>query len=198
MVMGNDLLKISRALDFSARKHVHQRRKGELAEPYVNHVTDVARILAEATDGNDATLIIAGLLHDTIEDQNVTHEELTSMFGREVGDLVLEVTDDMRIPKPERKLLQVANAPRKSARAKMLRIADKTSNLNSVLTSAPKHWDYARRREYFEWAKRVVDGCRGVNRYLEDLFDATYEKRLLVPDTTISESPRILQFARAI
>ncbi|MBI3479346.1 MAG: HD domain-containing protein, partial [Nitrosomonadales bacterium] len=148
-----DIVRVAKALDFAARKHVHQRRKGELAEPYVNHVTDVARILAEATDGNDPTLVIAGLLHDTIEDQDVSHEELAGLFGREVADLVLEVTDDMSLPKPQRKLLQVANAPHKSARAKMLRIADKISNLNSILTSTPKHWSYTRRMQYFEWAK---------------------------------------------
>ena len=175
--MHQDILKISRALDFGAKKHIHQRRKGELAEPYINHLTDVARMLAEATDGRDTTLIIAGLLHDTIEDQNVRHEELIHAFSQEVADLVLEVTDDMTIAKPERKLLQVAYAPFKSPRAKMLRIADKTSNLNSVLTSAPAHWDLARRREYFEWAKRVIDGCRGVNAHLEALFDEAYAKR---------------------
>jgi (p)ppGpp synthase/HD superfamily hydrolase len=134
-------------------------------------------MLAEATEGRDTTLIIAGLLHDTIEDQHVRHEELNQLFSKEIGDLVLEVTDDMSIPKPQRKLLQVENAPHKSPRAKMLRIADKTSNLNSVLTSAPTHWDLERRREYFEWAKRVVDGCRGVNACLEAMFDAVYEKR---------------------
>lgn len=178
--MHHDILKISRAIDFAAKKHVHQRRKGELAEPYINHLTDVARMLAEATEGRDTTLIVAGLLHDTIEDQNVQHEELAQTFSREVADLVLEVTDDMTIAKPERKLLQVAYAPFKSQRAKMLRIADKTSNLNSVLTSAPVHWDLARRREYFEWAKRVVDGCRGVSPHLEALFDEAYAKRTLI------------------
>ncbi len=137
----------------------------------------MAHLLALATDGQDATLIIAGLLHDTIEDQAVSHEELLNLFGREMADIVREVTDDMTIDKPQRKLLQVANAPLKSPRAKMLRIADKTSNLNSVLNSAPAHWDFDRKREYFEWAKKVVDGCRGVNAPLEALFDAAYHRR---------------------
>jgi guanosine-3',5'-bis(diphosphate) 3'-pyrophosphohydrolase len=185
--MCKDILKISIALDFAAKTHIHQRRKGELAEPYVNHLTDVARMLAEATEGHDTTLIIAGLLHDTIEDHNVSQEELTRLFSREVTDLVLEVTDDMTIPKPQRKLLQVANAPLKSPRAKMLRIADKTSNLNSVLTSAPPYWSIERRREYFEWAKRVVDGCRGVNAHLEVLFDAAYQKRSLIQPLSTAE-----------
>lgn len=179
--MHKDIVAIAKAVDFAARSHVNQRRKGQSAEPYVNHVTDVARMLAETTDGKDTTLIIAGLLHDTIEDTQVTHDELASQFSQDVADLVVEVTDNMKLPKPERKLLQVAAAPFKSPRAKMLRIADKTSNLYSLLTSPPPHWDYERRREYFEWAKRVVDGCRGHNSRLEALFDAAYERRFQVP-----------------
>src|SRR5262249_11951927 len=93
-VKENPVLLFARALDFAARKHAHQRRKGELAEPYVNHLSDVARLLAEATNGEDATLVVAGLLHDTLEDTETTFDELGKEFGREVADLVAEVTDD--------------------------------------------------------------------------------------------------------
>src|SRR5262245_65320285 len=93
-VKENSILLFARALDFAARKHVHQRRKGELAEPYVNHLSDVARLLAEATDGGDIELVLAGLLHDTIEDTDTTMAELTKEFGPEVAGLVSEVTDD--------------------------------------------------------------------------------------------------------
>jgi (p)ppGpp synthase/HD superfamily hydrolase len=63
----NPVLLFARALDFAARKHVHQRRKGELAEPYVNHLSDVARLLARG-DRARTLRSSAGLLHDTIED----------------------------------------------------------------------------------------------------------------------------------
>lgn len=125
--MKEDILLIARALDFAARKHVRQRRKGIDQEPYVNHLAEVARLLAEATDGDDANLVAAGLLHDTIEDQGVKHEELAEAFGRDVADLVMEVTDDKSLEKDERKRLQVEHAPHKTARAKMLKIADKTA-----------------------------------------------------------------------
>lgn len=175
--MGHDIVRMAEALDFAATKHVHQRRKGELSEPYVNHVIEVARLIAVATEGNDPNLVIAALLHDTMEDQGVGYEELCERFGDDVANLVREVTDDMSIPKPERKLLQQRNASLQSPRAKMLRIADKTSNLHSLLNSPPKHWDMARKREYFEWARRVIDGCRGVNAKLEAVFDAAYQQR---------------------
>jgi len=173
--MNEDTLLIARALDFAARKHVDQRRKGEAEEPYINHVAEVASLLAEATGGEDAVLVAAGLLHDTIEDVGVTHAELARAFGLEVADLVQEVTDDKSLPKQERKRLQVEHAPHKSGRARQLKIADKTSNLRAIRNSPPKDWDENRKREYFDWAKQVVDGCRGVNARLEAAFDEAWK-----------------------
>ncbi len=167
----NPVLLFARALDFAARKHVHQRRKGELAEPYVNHLADVARLLTEATKGEDITVVIAGLLHDTIEDTETTFAELAKEFGPEVAELVAEVTDDTSLPRAERKRLQVEQAPRKSQRARMIKLADKTSNLHSMITSPPKDWSLERRRDYIDWAEKVAAGCRGVNAYLEQEFD---------------------------
>jgi len=179
-VKENHVLQFARALDFAARKHAHQRRKGELAEPYINHLSDVARRLAEGTNGEDATLVIAGLLHDTLEDTDTSLAELAKEFGREVAELVAEVSDDKTRPKAERKRLQVAEAPKKSLRAKMIKLADKTSNLNSLLVSPPKDWSIGRKRDYFKWAHQVVDGCRGVNFPLEEEFDRTYERGMQI------------------
>lgn len=172
--MSNDIVRIARAVDFAARQHVGQRRKGEAAEPYFNHLSEVARLLAEATDGKDPDLVIAGLLHDTIEDQGVTPEEIAAEFGEQVASIVTEVTDDKGLDKAERKRLQVVKAPDKSPQAKALKIADKTANLRAILESPPAHWDIERKRTYFDWAKAVVDGCRGVNLKLEQAFDEAY------------------------
>jgi (p)ppGpp synthase/HD superfamily hydrolase len=172
----NPVLLFARALDFAARKHVHQRRKGELAEPYVNHLSDVARLLAEATKGEDIAVVIAGLLHDTIEDTETTFAELAKEFGPEVAELVSEVTDDKTLPKAERKRLQEETASQKSARARMIKLADKTSNLHSMIASPPKDWSSQRKREYIEWAGRVVEGCRGVSPYLEREFERARQR----------------------
>ena len=167
---SNPLADLARAFDFAARRHVHQRRKGEAAEPYINHLAEVAALLAEATCGDDPVLLIASLLHDTIEDQDVTRAEIATAFGEEVASLVVEVTDDKSLPKIERKRLQVENAPRKTARAKLLKLADKTSNLRAI-ANCPPLWPLERQREYVAWAERVVAGCRGVNPHLERAFD---------------------------
>jgi len=172
--MGSDIVAVARALDFAARKHSDQRRKGQAKEPYVNHLAEVARLVAEATEGRDTVAVLAALLHDTIEDTATTREELEREFGPEVAAVVAEVTDDKSLPKAERKRLQVETAPHKSTRAKLIKIADKTSNLRTIAASPPTDWELKRQREYFEWATRVVDGCRGVNASLERVFDEAH------------------------
>jgi len=174
--MNNDVIRISRALDFAARKHVSQRRKGLAQEPYINHLAEVALLLAEATEGKDADLVIAGLLHDCIEDQGVRAADLVALFGEDVAALVQAVTDDKSLPKTERKQLQIDHTPHKPDRAKMLKIADKTANLRALAVSPPGDWEPERKRQYFEWAKNVVAGCRGVNGFLEEKFDEAYRK----------------------
>ena len=178
--MTSDVLTFARALDFAANRHVTQKRKGEAQEPYINHLADVTRLLAEATGGEDITLVLGGLLHDTIEDTDTSHDELVIEFGRDVANLVAEVSDDKLLDSAERKRLQIEKAPTKSERAKMLKIADKTSNLHSINESPPLDWSLRRQSDYFEWAKAVVDGCRGVNDYLEKEFDRAYERGTVI------------------
>src|SRR5882672_10834679 len=141
--MTHDLVLLARAADYAARQHIAQRRKGERAEPYVNHLTEVAALLAAASDGSDDVLVMGGLLHDTLEDTDATYEDLVQRFGPEVAALVAEVTDDKSLPKEERKRLQIDKTPGKSRRAKLLKLADKTSNLRSLATSPPKGWPRA-------------------------------------------------------
>ena len=174
--MSEDIVLVARALDFAARKHQGQRRKGELAEPYVNHLAEVARLGAEATGGRDAVAVAAALLHDTVEDTKTTPEELEAEFGPEIAGIVAEVTDDKSKDKQVRKQLQIETAPSKSDRAKIVKIADKTSNLNSLVSSPPADWPATRRREYVIWASQVVLGCRGVNAQIEARFDEAYAR----------------------
>jgi guanosine-3',5'-bis(diphosphate) 3'-pyrophosphohydrolase len=161
---------ITNACDFAARRHVNQRRKGDAGEPYINHLAEVAELLARATDG-DAVLVAAAYLHDTLEDTATTYEELDELFGPQIAALVAEVTDDKSLPKAERKRLQIAKAPGKSERARLLKVADKTSNLRALVSSPPSGWDRARVADYIDWAEKVVAGCRGLNASLEQAFD---------------------------
>ena len=172
-----DLAKTLRAAVFAARVHAGHRRKGAAAEPYVNHVLEVAEILA--AHAAPPAAIVAALLHDTVEDSDQDPEPCTlahieAAFGAEVAGIVTEVSDDKSLPKEVRKGLQVRNAPKKSDAAKQLKLADKISNLRAITASPPKGWDHARRLEYVGWAGRVAAGARGANPALDALFDATY------------------------
>jgi (p)ppGpp synthase/HD superfamily hydrolase len=172
--MGNDLVLLARAADYAARQHGAQCRKGCKAEPYVNHLIEVATLLAETTGGDDVVLLMGGLLHDTLEDTDATYEDLVERFGQEVAMLVAEVTDDKSLPKEERKRLQVETTARKSRRAKLLKIADKASNLRGLVRSPPSGWTDQRLRDYVVWAELVVRSCRGLNVPLEAAFDTAY------------------------
>ena len=161
---------------FAAEKHAGQRRKGDAAEPYVNHLIEVAALVAMALPEPDTNVVIAALLHDSIEDAGVTAEDLALRFGADVADLVSEVTDDKSLPKQERKRLQVENAPKKTPRAQMIKLADKISNLRSMLSSPPANWDFERKKEYFTWARRVVDGLTAPDPMLKAEFERTVSK----------------------
>ncbi len=164
-------LMVLKAADAAARWHVHQRRKGPAQEPYINHLVEVAMLVADATGGSDTNLVIAALLHDSIEDCEVPQELIAKTFGDDVASLVQEVTDDKSLPKEVRKRKQVEATRKKSPRAKILKLADKTSNLRAVAASHPANWSVKRRKEYVDWAREVVQGLRGVNQKLEDQFD---------------------------
>lgn len=167
----DDVALVTRAADFAARRHAAQQRKGSVREPYVNHLAEVASLLAETAREPDATLVAAGWLHDSLEDTRTDRAELERLFGPAVADLVAEVTDDKSLPKAERKRRQVETAPRKSAGAKAIKVADKTSNLRSLAVSPPEGWERQRIADYVAWAEEVVAGCRGTNAALESLFD---------------------------
>jgi guanosine-3',5'-bis(diphosphate) 3'-pyrophosphohydrolase len=160
---------------FAAEKHAKQRRKGAAAEPYINHLLEVAQLVADAIREPDTNLLIAALLHDTIEDVGVTGEELVQRFGNDVATLVVEVTDDKSLPKEEPKRLQIAHASKISARAQTIKLADKISNLRSILSSPPADWSFERRKEYFTWAKQVVDGFTAPNPALKEEFENTIQ-----------------------
>jgi (p)ppGpp synthase/HD superfamily hydrolase len=159
------------AAQFAAERHAFQRRKGSAAEPYVNHVIEVAHLVSMALNEPDANVIIAALLHDTIEDTATTREELEQRFGDDVAALVIELTDNKSLPKQERKRLQIESAPSKSERAQLIKLADKISNLRSLRISPPADWDAQRKREYINWARQVVNGLSAPNALLKAEFE---------------------------
>jgi guanosine-3',5'-bis(diphosphate) 3'-pyrophosphohydrolase len=164
---------VSEAAELAARRHNGMARKGRGNEPYINHLAEVANLLSVATDGADAELIAAGWLHDTIEDTETTHEELAQKFSERVAALVVECTDDMSLPKAERRRLQVVNASHKSPSARLIKIADKISNIGARIHPDPSAEERDDLFDYTNWAEQVVAGCRGGNAWLDEAFDKT-------------------------
>jgi (p)ppGpp synthase/HD superfamily hydrolase len=190
--LRSDLALVSRAADYAARRHVNQRRKGANQEPYVNHLAEVAHLLATTAEEPNPQLLAAAWLHDTLEDTCPTKEdyertkvEIEKQFGPAILRLVLEVTDDKALPKEVRKRLQVETTAGKSREARLLKLADKASNLFAIAVSPPASWDTARIAAYIKWTEDVVASCRGLNVELEGTFDmaaAAARARILAVD----------------
>jgi len=162
-----------RAASFAAMKHREQKRRDSCKTPYINHPLEVAALLADVGKVDDAELLTAALLHDTVEDTDTTIEEIEAEFGAGVRQIVAEVTDDKNLPKQRRKELQVEHSPHISDRAKQVKLADKICNIRSIDMQAPSSWDTARKLQYLDWSVAVIAGCRGCNQPLEQLFDQT-------------------------
>jgi len=168
---------VFKALAFAAKKHRDQRRKDPAASPYINHPIALAEVLSCEADIIDIEIICSALLHDTVEDTETTQEELEQVFGQRISQIVMEVTDDFNLPKADRKRLQIEHAAHISDQAKRVKLADKICNLRDVADCPPPEWSLQRRRDYFDWAKQVIDQLRGVNQKLEAIFDEAYAKR---------------------
>ena len=162
------------AIAFAAERHRAQRRKDEEASPYINHPIALATLLAGSAGVEDVAVLQAAVLHDTIEDTDTTAEELRARFGPEVAAIVMAVTDDPSLDKARRKELQVERAAQASREVALVKWADKICNLRDMSSAPPAGWSIERRREYFHWAKRVVDRLPQVSPALRAAFDAAY------------------------
>ena len=162
--------RLFQALDFAAEKHRAQRRKCGESVPYINHPIHVARLIAEVGGVEDEDVLMAAVLHDTLEDTATTREELEAAFGPFVLGLVEEVTDDKSLPKAERKRLQIAHAGELTREATLIKLADKIANVGDLSHAPPADWSPERIREYIEWAEQVVRNCKQVNAALETRF----------------------------
>lgn len=123
--------KIILALEFSARAHKDQFRKDELKTPYFSHPAGIGLILAQT--GCREEVVMAGILHDVIEDTEFTYEDIVESFGKEVADLVRWVSipeETKGIAGKESYLKNLANAP---AEARLISAADMLYNRADML-----------------------------------------------------------------
>ncbi|MEL6767697.1 MAG: HD domain-containing protein [Pseudomonadota bacterium] len=164
---------LSRALRFAAEAHANQRRKGAAQEPYINHLIEVMDLVACATGGDDVELLQAALLHDVVEDTPTTPKALADSFGPRVATMVHANSDDMSLPKEERKRARLAAMATKSREARLVKIADVTSNLRAVACSPPAGWTPERRLSYLADCRALVAAATGTDAALEQCFAET-------------------------
>ena len=134
-IFGEDAAaRVAEAYKFAEKAHADQKRSS--GEPYSIHPLSVAKILTDL--GMDVDTIIAGLLHDTIEDTGVTKEELEERFGREVAGMVDGVTKLSRLSYKSKEEQQVENlrkmflAMAKDIRVIIIKLADRLHNLRTL------------------------------------------------------------------
>jgi len=171
-----DTTLLLQAISFAANKHRNQRRKNKECTPYINHPIRVSTSIAEIGGITDVIALAAAVLHDTVEDTETSYEEVKERFGKEIADVVMEVTDNKSLSKVERKKLQIVNAPHKSHAAKLVKLADKLDNLTDLLKETPKGWNQQVIYGYFVWSYKVVEGLRGTNEKLEAALDDIFSQ----------------------
>ncbi len=153
--------RLSKALLFASKAHSQQRRKSDNS-PYVEHLIEVMDLLANIGEIVDEDIIIAGILHDIIEDTKVTESELKINFGSRVSGIVLALTDDKTQPLANRRnwaLKKLSSAP---GSVKTIKLADACANASSI----PESWADKRLTEYFLWLDQFTLECRGANKAL--------------------------------
>jgi hypothetical protein len=171
--MISELPRLTKALLFAADAHRNQRRKGAAQEPYLNHLIEVVDLVVQATNNADMDMVIAALLHDVVEDTPITYENIVTTFGKRVAEIVRENSDDMSLPKAERRRARIAGMALKSREARIVKMADIISNLRAVAVSPPAGWSTERKLGYLEGCRQVVDAARGTEASIERIFDET-------------------------
>ena len=177
--MKSELALLLKALAFAAHKHRDQRRK-DAAGLALHQPSDRARRRAGERGRGDRLSKCSARRCCTTPSRTPRPrtEELVDAFGSRIARH--RRRSDRRQDAAEARAQAPADRARArtlSGEAKLVKLADKICNLRDVAERPPANWDLARRREYFDWAKRVVDGLRGADPRLEAAFDAAYAQR---------------------
>lgn len=146
---------IADALLFAANKHFGQDRKGN-GQPYIIHPYRVFGYLQYRLGVFDNDILLAALLHDTIEDTNTGAEEISDRYGKNVLSLVVELTNDKTLEQPERKAKMIEKAKTMSHAAKTIKAADRIDNLEDART-------YFTEKSYFRYlteSERLLDSLK--------------------------------------
>lgn len=195
--------RVEQAIKKASILHRAQTRRGDVDYPYITHLVSVGAILGHYTSDED--VIIAGLLHDTIEDTDYTPEELEKDFGKRVRDIVMGVTEKKeengeRLSWEVRKSYYLKTLEEAPTESLLVSAADKIHNLRSIAESyqsmGKEFWQvYTRLRDpekitaerearlrYFGDVLAIVKR-RGVSEGIVHEFEDVYKETLTTVNT---------------
>lgn len=175
-MIQSEMAKIVRAAYFAGEKHKDQRRSDKEETPYINHPLELASILVDEGHIEDVDVICAALLHDTIEDTDTTYEELNLIFGSVVTSIVREVTNDMSLSSPERRLKEAASIPLLTFQAKLVKLADKIANIRDISTMPSVGWTLEKKEAYFDFSLSIAEQAKDASQVLYEIFVHDYHK----------------------
>lgn len=159
---------IMQAMHFAAINHRNQKRGSDDLTPYINHPIEAANFLT-SNGVTDTETIVGALLHDVLEDTPATDHTLRYFFSQEIVNLVEECTDDKSLNKIQKKRAQIENAKKCSDKAKLVKIADKYSNLFGLLIEPPSKWSKEEIQGYAYWCMGLCrSGLYGVNPDIDE------------------------------
>jgi guanosine-3',5'-bis(diphosphate) 3'-pyrophosphohydrolase len=167
---------VVRALGFAAEAHRTQFRK-DRETPAINHPIRLLQLLVDVGGVTDPLVLAAAALHDVLEDCEVGFPELEARFGTPVAGVVFELSDPPHMDREAMRAWAIEAAPRLSLPARLVKLADKTVNLNDLIDWPPTGWSQQRKASYFDWSAEVIAGIRGTHGPLEAAFDAAYGRR---------------------
>lgn len=169
------------AINFAAIAHVNQRRKNALQAPYINHPIEVMMICSQAGLSDNYNILCGAVLHDVLEDTATSYDDLCAEFGLTIADIVRECTDDKTIPKAARKRAQVEKIRGASYAAKIIKGADKISNISDLITDPPIGWSAEQVDGYFVWSYACWQAISGTNSYIDGRFEAAFTQKGIYP-----------------
>lgn len=148
----------------------HRKQKVPSSEmSYVVHITNVAMevanaLIQEPNKDLDGTFAIqCALLHDTIEDTEVTYEDIVAEFGTRVAEGVFALTKNEQLPKEAQMADSLKRIVQQGKEVRMVKMADRINNLQKP----PKHWDTAKMKRYQKEAQFMLEELAGIHPYIE-------------------------------
>ncbi len=146
---------LNKAWFFASQAHKDQKYPGEKL-PYLTHVgqvmMEVMRVASELE--NPELALLCAILHDTIEDTTVSHEDLVKLFSTEVANGVQALTKESRlVTKRERMIDSLERIKTQAPEIWVVKLADRIANLGKP----PKHWSKEKRQAYQEEGQLILD-----------------------------------------